>query len=421
MIQDKHSQASSRDVIKTILIACLLAGIFYITIIVAQPRIAGLFQSASVTSARYGVVDFLQYWSANKLTGLGQNPYDPHVMKDFQRHFADSSYTTMMWNPPWILLMLMPVLTLGLTAAAKLWFILNIIGIFAIVLLSERVFPSSHEHRWLRRLTIFFFPPFWNCLGFGQTSIALTLAFLLFVGCLSRNKDFAAGLILSVMSVKPHLIYLFALVLIWWAVKERRFNLITGAITGMTVLVGASLLFQGPAVWNWIQCHLHPELLRGIEGVIPPSDWVTPTVGGTIRAYGGPLYSVPMEKIIGFIALIPVAWWLVRAQPEIKWNFHLPLFVLLSLLLGPYGWFYDNSLLIIIVALVTSSQSNLTKNSYLLLLPLYLWAGVFATYFAKSQHEMFFFPVAMGIVLALHHVKSDDFLADQPISDKVDI
>jgi hypothetical protein len=398
-----------RTLAYAIVVAASIIGSLYFTIGKRYPSYSSLFNSTKVISSGFGVTDFIQYWSANQVGKNGGNPYDPETMKAMQSGVADSSYTSMMWNPPWILLLLRPVVSLDLMAGVQAWFILNLIGIGAIVLLCEKLYPSVPGQRWLRLSSILLFPPFYNCLRFGQTSIAITVVFLLFAICLKYKRDFWAGSAISVLSVKPHLIYLVGVLLLWWAVKEHRWKLLAGILAGVSLFVCASLLFQGQMFFQWLNCHLHPESIKDIVGVVRTSDWVTPTLGGTIRAIGiGATASMPMERIICVVSLIPIFWWLVRCQPDIRWSHHLPLFLLLSLLLGPYGWFYDNSMLIIIVALLTSSSVRNVERSYLCLLPLYFLTELFLTYFAKSQHQMFFFPVALGLIFWLQSGRSRD-------------
>ena len=75
-----------------------------------------------------GTNDFIEYWSAYQLFLGDKNPYDPVLMLEIQRSLKDSVTTPlMMWNPPWLLFFMAPILSFSFGTAASLWFAMNLL------------------------------------------------------------------------------------------------------------------------------------------------------------------------------------------------------------------------------------------------------------------------------------------------------
>ena len=84
----------------------------------------------------FGSIDFIEYWSAGQLWLEGLNPYDPALLFPIQKELSfDESAPLMMWNPPWIFLLLAPLLSFSFASAAALWFWLNITLVLALSLI----------------------------------------------------------------------------------------------------------------------------------------------------------------------------------------------------------------------------------------------------------------------------------------------
>ncbi|NDC36940.1 MAG: hypothetical protein EBZ48_02685 [Proteobacteria bacterium] len=90
--------------------------------------------------------DFLQYWTAFQLVQQGQNPYDPQLMLALQKSLGlTAELPVMMWNPPWLLLLLSPVLHLELSTALAAWRIISLLLSIASCLLLLRSINSKHR------------------------------------------------------------------------------------------------------------------------------------------------------------------------------------------------------------------------------------------------------------------------------------
>ena len=111
----------------------------------------------------------------------------------------------------------------------------------------------------------------------GQMSILLLLGVAGFLHFATRRRDVLAGLFLALTAAKPHVVYLVWIAAIWWSVRDRRWGIglgVTAVLVPTTALLGA--------FW--------PKALAGYRTILegPPLHFLTPTLGGILRALIGP-------------------------------------------------------------------------------------------------------------------------------------
>jgi hypothetical protein len=74
-----------------------------------------------------GTDDFIEYWSAGQLLLQGRDPYDLYGLYRIEVSLgAPYKFANIMWNPPWLLLWILPLLLLPFEAAALAWLFLNL-------------------------------------------------------------------------------------------------------------------------------------------------------------------------------------------------------------------------------------------------------------------------------------------------------
>lgn len=369
----------------------------YVSLLLPHGMRTHIFDADGSSPQQYGAVDFIQYWSAYRVQAAGKNPYAPSDMSQVQVSLGVEGSPTMMWNPPWILLLMEPVLAGDFSSSVATWYVVNLIFILLAGILCSILYPLKSRLKLVAAVAVILFPPFWDTLYFGQVSLLITVLFLVFAVCLKRRWDFMAGIFFAMLSIKPHLVYLLAVVLLWWVFKQRRYLVLFGLGAGMSALVGSSLLLQGQMVSQWLSAQLHPE---SINDAVRTNQWVTATIGGALRAYGGDwLGSHQIEFMIALGTLVVTACWLLRAQPVINWQRHLPLFVVLSLLTAPYGWFFDQSIAIIAVAYCIWVRSNDPEKMLVCLFSYYAFVDYYGVFWGQFQHQMFFFPLGLLVLL----------------------
>ena len=140
-----------------------------------------------------GEQDFLIYWSAARLLAAGENPYDPVSLQNLQYETRpERAYTLASWNPPWLLVILIP-LGLILAAAAATWRLLT--G----ALDGRAIVAVSAASLW--------FLPSLSTMNLGQISSLVLIGLVLGSWWLRARRDGLAGAAFFVATVKPHVTY----------------------------------------------------------------------------------------------------------------------------------------------------------------------------------------------------------------------
>ena len=297
-----------------------------------------------------GTQDFIQYWSAWNLLLQGSNPYDGALMHAVQLEVGQSSgVTTMMWNPPWVPVLLAPVLSLPFQASALCWFVCNLGFIAVIGTLTPRALGYPAQPPWLYGLAVCFLP-FIDCLQWGQLSLLITAGFIVFLHSARSQNYFISGLALVLISVKPHLFLLFAVAGIGWLrglQVPARNRFILGALTGLSLILCATLVLSYDCFWWWIDGIRSPATGYG---VIPVAQWQTATLASMVRCllnekfHIAPLWPLWLFPCLGLAGAL---LFLLRHRRSVDWSQLAPPLICLGLLSASYGWLYDQSLLIV--------------------------------------------------------------------------
>jgi len=155
-----------------------------------------------------GFSDSLEYWSALRIWIDGGNPYDPQLMLGLQNSVRPTEQALMMWNPPWLLIIMAPILQFDFQTSAIIFRALNILMFLVSVLLLSKAFSfenSLTEKLMCASLTFF---PFWETLGAGQVSVFLLLGISMFMYAPKAKYPYlleTLGFIL--LTIKPHILY----------------------------------------------------------------------------------------------------------------------------------------------------------------------------------------------------------------------
>ena len=311
---------------------------YRILILILLLGILGVLGTRLVNESHYGglgTADFIQYWSAASLLIDGKDPYDPGLLLKVQRDLGRTQPQPLrMWNPPWLLIVLLPVLSFDFGLSTAVWLTINL----GIILFSGtfiwRFFGGSTGAgllvAWITSVSFF---PFLLCWGVGQTSclVLLGVVFFLLSDRVGNPWLGAAGLLL--VSFKPQNVYLFCLVVAVWVLRERNWKLPAASAVLLGVAAGILTLLRPP----WVA-----DYLRALEQ--PPLYWATPTVGGILREY----FSI-QSSAVQYLAPLGTAaatLLLISRHPKIVWRSSISLLLLVSSLSSPFGWSYDQVLLL---------------------------------------------------------------------------
>jgi hypothetical protein len=362
-----------------------------------------------------GTVDYVQYWSAFRALQQGLNPYDGEVLHEIQRSVGQRPETTiLMWNPPWACLLLAPFLALPFNQSAALWFLFSVSLLFVIAWAAIPCFSDKRPPPYIVAvLCCALFYPVIECLSWGQLSIFITTAFTLTMYLLRRGSYSAAGLSLLPLTLKPHLFFLLAplvLLLLWRLSRPHRRELLIAACAGMLLTIMATEMLWPGALAAWVNSF--QQAPRG-PGVVPTQQWMTATLATALRSFLSNAENTPPTWPL--IALPSAAFtvmsiWVVVNRGAIS---PLPNLILrtlcLSLLLGNYGWLFDQSLLVLcqLSILCDSYRTDRTIVRGWLLGGLGgVWGAVIlCRIFIEhpAQHHYTWLPAAMLLLMWLGH------------------
>lgn len=233
----------------------------------------------------------------------------------------------------------------------------------------------------------FTFYPVLEALKSGQANPILLLGVTGFLLSIQKKKYFLAGDFLSFLILKPHLLYLFVLAVLFWTLNERRWFVFLGGL--------ASFIFGTVIAWI-VNLQVINQYFFAILNY-PPTDWVTPTIGGILRIIIAPdliflQFLAPLLGIIWFIF-----YWF-RRRNSWNWIEHAPLLVLVSVFTAAYGW--SSGQLVSVIALfqigVMIFQGGLKRSSIMLIIS-YLAINILA--FILSGNAIILFWLAPSLLI----------------------
>jgi len=283
--------------------------------------------------------DFIEYWTAGRLNLQGVNPYNPDQLQVLQRQLGwTRAEPDLSWNPPWTLVLLMPFSAVSYGLARLMWLLLNILAICLACLVLWRLYGGSKERWWLPVLLGLLFVPSLDALKLGQISPFLLLGIAGFLYFARRGCWWQAGACAALVAIKPQLLYLFWIALVFWVMSERTW----APLAGLVLALGAGLA---------IAMLPNPQVLAQFIGAAAtggPSNWLTPTGGALLRLIFG------LEHFwLQFVPpILGTAWFLAhwaRRGATWSWLDEMPLLLLVSFVTTAYGWVYDQSIILVAV------------------------------------------------------------------------
>lgn len=273
--------------------------------------------------------DFMAYWSAARLAlaGRPEGAYDENLIGAVQHLAAPSAPGIVFpWHyPPTFLL---PVTPLGLLpyAAALALFVLGTAALWA--LLARRVLPD-------RRMWIVWVAAPAGLINLldGQNAF-LTAALAGFALLWLDRRPIAAGVLIGLLAIKPHLAVLFPLALI--AAGHWR-SIVAAAITVAAVAL-ASLAAFGWATWAAFLHHLPVSEAMETAGAVPWGTMQSPYVFAL--ALGLPVAAAAgLQAAVALFAALCV--WRAWRHKEAPFEARAATLLAGSLLVSPYLFYYD--------------------------------------------------------------------------------
>ncbi|MGA9060128.1 MAG: glycosyltransferase 87 family protein [Terracidiphilus sp.] len=298
--------------------------------------------------------DFIVYWATGQQLVRHGNPYDPDALSRIERNAGfQGGASFYMRNAPWALPLALPLGYVGPMAAALPWSLVMLGLLVASVRMLWKILDTSGSRlNWLG----YCFPPALFCVILGQTSILLLFGLVLFLR-LHKTRPFAAGTALWLCTLKPHLFLPFALVLLAWILVSRSYRILAGGVVAFAA--GAAITsFVDPSAWSQYAYYMRTSVI---------TREFTPCLGDLLRD------SIhPSAEWLAFVpAMIGCVWALAYFWPRRHawdWLENGSPLLLVSLIVAPFGWIFDQALAIPAVLFAVSRNSSQNLLSVLALI-----------------------------------------------------
>ena len=341
--------------------------------------------------------DFLQYWAAGRLNAVGGNPYDADRVIELQRGAVrDEGRPTFMWNPPWVLALVMPFGLLPMRTGQLCWLLAQ----FAAVVWSADAIWNTYGGAAKDRPVIWagslLFYPVMYLILLGQSGGWLLLGLAAFLVSASRQPLAASphALLTALAAVKPHLFLPFWICLALNATRSRRGAVLLGwgVLAGLAAIVVAWL--ANPEVWSqYLAAMARPET----DAHRPLAGWQHPLIGYRLRLLTDPTaFWIQMIPSAVVAAIAPVYWWVRRRDWD--WRTELPRLLFAGLIAAPYGAWEHDQLVLLIPVLAGFSRLVRDGSRFQVLLGV-LWLAVVnavALTLRESQEFIWMPPALLG-------------------------
>ena len=263
-------------------------------------------------------LDFDTFYAAGKLAGSGRL-YDAAAVGALERQHKPLNVLPF-GRLPFFTLAFRPLSALPYEWASVLWLAIGLFALAGFTLL----WPLPNHPRAMT-LVCWSFPSA-MCLAFGQDTALFLFCATLALWLLLRDRQFAAGVVLSLCAAKPHL----ALLLPLWLAANRQWKAIGGCVAGGTAILLFSFASEGA---NW------PRRFAASLPQLAAADERMPNLRGILSLVGGGL--VPE---IALAAAAVAVFWYVGGRLDLIRGAALALAG--GLLLSHHAYGYDALLLL---------------------------------------------------------------------------
>ncbi|PIO99913.1 glycosyltransferase family 87 protein [Pleomorphomonas carboxyditropha] len=303
--------------------------------------------------------DFANMWMGARLALSGDittlfdwPAYVALLRKTFWPEFAVHNWS----YPPHVLLFVWPLGLLPYHAALILWDVLGLAAFFGATKLAFRSLPPARR-TWLSLATVGA-PVVALNIVLGQ--VGLYIGALLIAAWILRNDHpVVSGILIGLLTMKPHLGLLLPLVLL----AEHRYKVILSAAITFIILVVTTSLAFGWSVFPDYLAYVGPAQLHVLM-TYERLDWIMPTPMLMARTLGLPInygwVFVGIAAPSALAAFLYVLW--RRAEDTVK----LAALVTATILILPYAFSYDTALLIMPLVLLMDRMDKPWQQAILL-------------------------------------------------------
>jgi hypothetical protein len=308
-------------------------------------------------------LDFSEYWAAARLTAMHQNPYAPAAIHQIQQELGFTNpRPLMMLNPPWTLPAIYGLALLGFQTAQRVWLLLALLAIFGSVSWLWLYYGGETNKRWITLFCALGFVPSISSLLIGQITPFVLAGVTAFLVLQDRRRDFAAGLCLFALGIKPHLLFLVALAFLMDSIRTRRWRMLMGAAAAYSVAIMSSFAIR-PTVWTEYLATLRSD-----------SSYYNSALGGTLLRVTFGAQHHWLQFIPSILGIIWLAWYWLRRRAVWTWKREMPTVMIATVITSSYGWSFDEVVLLVsivpAVISILAAQREHVLRWWLPLIPL---------------------------------------------------
>ena len=304
-----------------------------------------------------GEADLLVYWSASRLLATGGNPFDQTQLQALQNWTRPGSVNPLQawaaWNPPWLLLVLLPFSLLPFDWAVRVWELCSLGLILAACAWTWRwvADPADRLGLVIVLVSALAFGQTLSCLSSGQIGGLLLFGLVLGLWCLQTGHDHWAGAALLLTTIKPHIAYFVLWLVLLWVIRRRRWKVAVGLLgSALACMLVLWLIFPG-----WSSAYV--RLLSGNTNVV---------FGMSAATIGGLAYALWGTHVLRFagVLLLPLTGVVLPLVDSLGWLTTMNIALLMSVPLAPYGFNFDQVVLLptIVQMIAWMRRGELTRN-----------------------------------------------------------
>jgi hypothetical protein len=307
----------------------LLLAFCTLTFLLPSLTTAGILLGKNAVNAR----DYIEYWASGQQLVHHGDPYDGPSLLPVERAggLPDGVDVIITPNPPTSLPLMLPLGFVSAMHGSRLWSLLLFASFVASVRMVRAMHgsPKNYLH-WLG----YSFAPAIVCLARGQVGLLILLGLVLFLR-LYRTRPWLAGASLWLCALKPHLFLPFGVVLVAWVIASRSYKVLLGA-GGAIALSAAMMTYVDHGVWTEYTRSMNAQRLDKIA---------MPCLSHLLRQSISP-DSLWLQYVPAAVGCIWALAYFRRHKDDWDWWEHGSLVVLVSVLVAPYTWLIDQTILI---------------------------------------------------------------------------
>jgi len=323
---------------RVLLMLVVIAALYYVIWSVLQ------WVTLTPTALRF---DFVNYFGGALAAAHGTDIY-----ADFKRSWGTESWVVAYIYPPFFALLLAPLTSLGLVAAARIWLLVVHAAFLVALALILRIHPElSRSGRRLFLVASFTFMPVYLNLKFQQVAtLWLLLLTATLWAALRRRPRLAGVFIAAAASLKVSPIFLIPLF-----ARLGRWRI---AVLGSVTLVGVTVvsMLAAPGSWQFFTVVL-PRIGLGT------ANWDNGSIDGLVSRivelapglFGGATQAVAKVTIVAAaVVVIGITLWHAGARGEQTWSLRLGVAALITSLLIVSSVTWQHHLLTLLLPMATA-------------------------------------------------------------------